>query len=122
MAGTLTISTLSDGTNSTSATNPIRGSAKAWVNFVGTTGAIAVSYNVSSITRSAAGTYGINFTTAMPTASYAVGLSSNDNGVGAACLAIINTVSTTQLNILTIKPSTLGISDAAYVGVVICGN
>jgi hypothetical protein len=74
MAGTLTISTLSDGTNSTSATNPIKGSAKAWVNFNGTgTVAIRASYNVSSITDNGTGRYTINFTNAMPDANYSVG-------------------------------------------------
>lgn len=73
MAGTLTISTLSDGTNSTSSTNCIQGSAKAWVNFNGTgTVAIRGSYNVSSITDNGTGDYTINFTTAMPNANYSV--------------------------------------------------
>jgi hypothetical protein len=73
MAGTLTLSTLSDGTNSTSATNPIRGSARAWVNFNGTgTVAILGSFNVSSITRDGTGLYTLNFTTAMPNANFAV--------------------------------------------------
>lgn len=72
MAGTLTISTLSDGTNSTSSTNCISGSAKAWVNFDGTgTPSIRASYNVSSITDNGTGDYTINFTTAMPNANYA---------------------------------------------------
>lgn len=75
MAGTLTISTLSDGTNSTSATNPIRGSAKAWVNFDGgnlnTAGTINGSFNVSSITVNGTGLYTVNFTTAMPNTNYA---------------------------------------------------
>jgi hypothetical protein len=71
MAGTLTISTLSDGTNSTSATNPILGSARAWVNFNGTsTVAINGSYNVSSITDNGTGDYTVNFTTAMPSVNY----------------------------------------------------
>jgi hypothetical protein len=71
MAGTLTISTLSDGTNSTSATNPILGSAKAWVNFNGSTAAIKASFNVSSVTRTATGFYTINFTNAFSDANYA---------------------------------------------------
>lgn len=71
MAGTLTISTLSDGTNSTSATNCIQGSAKAWVNFNGTgTVAINGSYNVSSITDNGTGQYTINFTTAFANTNY----------------------------------------------------
>ena len=71
MAGTLTISTLSDGTNSTSATNCIQGSAKAWVSFTAG-GSISGSYNVSSITVNTANVnYTVNFTNAMPSASYA---------------------------------------------------
>ena len=70
MAGTLVISTLSDGTNSTSATNPIRGSAKVWVNFDGTTGTIRSSFNVSSVTRVSTGDYTVSFTTALGDANY----------------------------------------------------
>lgn len=73
MAGTLTIGTLSDGTNSTSATNCIQGSAKAWVNFNGTgTVAINASYNVSSITDVGVGQYTINYTNSFADANYAV--------------------------------------------------
>jgi hypothetical protein len=72
MPGTLVITTLSDGTNSTSATNPIQGSAKAWVNFNGTgTPAIRASYNVSSITDNGTGDYTINFTNAFADANFA---------------------------------------------------
>jgi hypothetical protein len=73
MAGTLTISTLSDGTNSTSATNPILGSVRAWVDFNGTTspGTIRSSYNVSSVTRNATGDYTVNFTSDLANADYA---------------------------------------------------
>jgi hypothetical protein len=72
MAGTLTISTLSDGTNSTSATNVING-AKAWVNFNGTTSppTIRAQYNVGSITKNATGQYTVNFTNAFADANYA---------------------------------------------------
>jgi hypothetical protein len=71
MAGTLTISTLSDGTSSTSATDIVNGSARAWVNFNGTgTVAIRASYNVSSITDNGTGDYTVNFTNAMPDANY----------------------------------------------------
>jgi hypothetical protein len=72
MAGQLTLSTLSDGTNSTSSTNAIKGSAKAWVNFNGSTNVIRDSYNVTSITKNGSGDYTINFTNAMPNANYAV--------------------------------------------------
>lgn len=75
MAGTLTISTLSDGTNSTSSTNCIQGSAKAWVNWNGTNGSVRTSYNVSSVTRSSAGIYAVNFTNAFSDANYAINVS-----------------------------------------------
>lgn len=77
MAGTLTIGTLSDGTNSASATDAIKGSARAWVNFNGvTTATIRASYNVSSVTRNGTGDYTVNFTNAMPDSSYvAAGIS-----------------------------------------------
>lgn len=72
MAGTLTISTLSDGTNSTSSTNCIQGSAKAWVTFNPATGtAIVASYNVSSITKNSVGDYTVSFTNALSDANYA---------------------------------------------------
>jgi hypothetical protein len=73
MPGTLVITTLSDGTNSTSATNCIQGSAKAWVNYKGTTTvSIRASYNVSSVTVVGTGTYTINFTNAFADANYSI--------------------------------------------------
>jgi hypothetical protein len=94
MAGTLVITTLSDGTNSTSATNCIQGSAKAWVQFNGT-GAVAVrnSYNVSSITDHGTGNFTINFTNAMPNANYVL-LGSTDYA-GVISEDTINVVRTT---------------------------
>ena len=71
MAGTLTISTLSDGTNSTSSTNCIQGSAKAWVNFQGNAVSIRASYNVSSVTRVGTGNWQVNLSNAMPDSNFA---------------------------------------------------
>ena len=49
---------------------------RAWANFNGTgTVAIRASGNVSSITDNGTGNYTVNFTTAMPDASYAISLS-----------------------------------------------
>jgi hypothetical protein len=68
---TLVAQTISNGTVSTSSENVIQGSAKAWVNFNGTsTIAIRKSYNVSSITDLGTGEYQINFTNALPDANY----------------------------------------------------
>jgi len=76
MAGTLTVSTLSDGTNSGSATDAIKGSARAWVNFNGTnTVSIRGSYNVSSITDNSTGKYTINFSSAQPDINFSAQIS-----------------------------------------------
>jgi hypothetical protein len=66
--------------------------ADAWVNFDGTqTSPISPkrNYNVSSITKNSAGEYTINFTTALPTSSYAV---------VAMCESESNTPTVVQLN------------------------
>lgn len=72
MAGTLTISTLSDGTNSLSTTPIIQGACRAWVSYNGTNGAVRGSYNVSSVTYNSTGYCTVNFTNAMPDANYAI--------------------------------------------------
>ena len=64
----------------------VQGSAKAWVNFVGQTGVVNASYNISSVTRNGTGDYTATFTNALPNANYvvagsAVG-SSNSNYLG----------------------------------------
>ena len=76
---TLRLTTLSNqgGTASVPSDTVINGTAKAWVNFNGTgTVAINSSFNVSSITDNGVGNYTVNFTTAMPNATYA-GLASS---------------------------------------------
>lgn len=88
MAGTLVIDTLKDGAgNSTSATNAIQGSAKAWVNFNGTITSgenRRASFNVSSVTYNGTGNYTINFSTAFADTNYAFcsGTRSDTDGAG----------------------------------------
>ena len=75
MAGTIVADTIQDGAgNSTAMDNAIYGSAKAWVRYAGTSGGATInaSYNVSSLSRVAAGQYTINFTNALTDANYAV--------------------------------------------------
>lgn len=50
---------------------PIYG-CRAWVNFVGSTGTINASGNVTSVTRNGVGDYTVNFTTAMPDTNYCI--------------------------------------------------
>ena len=69
---TLNVTNISDGTNSTSTTNVVQGSAKAWVNFDGDgTAEIRADYNISSLEDNGTGSYAVNFTTAFSDANYA---------------------------------------------------
>ena len=119
MAGTLTISTLSDGTNSTSATNCIQGSAKAWVNFNGNpTATIRASYNCSSVTRNATGQWTINFTNALADANYSTPASNSydlSSGSGTCWVKMISQ-STTAVGIGTINGAGSWV-DSSYVAV-----
>jgi hypothetical protein len=115
MAGTLTISTLSDGTYTTSATNLVRGPCVAWVNFNGTnafspnpsTSAIRASYNVSSITRNSTADYTVNMTNALVDDNYSVtGLCRIVAGGGTLFLGDDITPRTTLLfRVFTITPA-----------------
>jgi hypothetical protein len=68
---TIKTETLSTPSNATVPVDTVvNGTAKAWVNFNGTTADIRRAFNVSTITDNAAGDYTVNFTTAMPDANY----------------------------------------------------
>lgn len=90
-ATTVQATTLSDGTNSTSTTNCIQGSAKAWVRFAGSSGTVAASYNVSSVTRTNTGRYTVNLTNAMTDANYSISATSSfQSGVTNGCFGNVN--------------------------------
>ena len=94
MAGTIVADTIQNGAGtSTSMTNAITGSAKAWVQW-GLTGTIASSYNVSSVTRNSAGQFTVNFTTAFANTNYSAQYNCN-NG---ARYVWFDTFTTTSLN------------------------
>ena len=112
MAGTLTISTLSDGTNSTSATNCIQGSARAWVNFGYVSSAITIraSYNVSSVTRSGTGLYTVNLTNALSDTNYATNVTASRYAYGTtsyACSGFSQPISTSSVYVYTGYEDTL---------------
>jgi hypothetical protein len=120
MAGTLTISTLSDGTNSTSATNPILGSAKTWVNFNGGTAAIRSSYNVSSVTRNSNGNYTIAYTNALADANYAILVTPYDISSSSTNGLSTHLSSTTTTNaVIIVGIYSTGVYDATYICVAI---
>ena len=93
MAGTIVCDVISDGAgNSTATDNAIYGSAKAWVNFNGSTAAIRASYNISSITRASTGYYTINFTNTLADANYcALGSYSCDGSTNYPAALGVNT-------------------------------
>lgn len=94
MPGTLVVTTLSDGTNSTSATNAIRGGAKVWVQYGYISSAMAVSgYNISSVTRNSAGDYTLNFTSSLSDANYAATASVAENAAASIQTMKIKAVS-----------------------------
>jgi hypothetical protein len=117
MAGTLTLSTLSDGTTSTSATNVIRGPAKTWVNFNGGFFApIRSSYNVSSVTRNSNGNYTIAFTNALSNANYAILVTPYDISSTSSNGLSTHLSSTTTTNaVIIVGTYSAGVYDATYI-------
>jgi hypothetical protein len=81
---TLVTQNISNGTVSTSSANVIQGSAKAWVTWTGSSGAIVSSYNVSSMTQIATGRWRVNFTNAFANANYST-LGYADLGTNGFC-------------------------------------
>jgi hypothetical protein len=77
---TAIVTTLSDGTNSTSSTNLVRAPCKAWIKYSGTAQTIYASYNVSSVTYLFTGRYQVNFTTAFSSANYAACVTASVDG------------------------------------------
>ena len=121
MAGKLILDTIQDGSgNSIVITNAIKGTAKAWVSFSGFSQGIRNSLNVSSVTRASAGAYRVNFTKAFPDDNLGIFATSNDNGSGAGCLALINGVEVYPIHVsfLTINPANLTQNDADFVSAV----
>lgn len=117
----------SAGTKTVPMNTVVDGSAKAWVNFNGTgTVAIRASFNVSSITDNGVGSYTVNFTTAMPDASYSVSSCSSKtvgNSDSAASIYIIEdsppTASSFRIQNIFVNYSTSYALDPVYASVVV---
>ena len=116
---TLSVSNISDGTDTVETGYVVNGSAKAWVNFNGAgTIAIRESLNVSSLTDNATGSYFTNFTNAMSSADYggsASGRTAGDLGFNSYGNNTASRLSTnsydssgTQTDALTVVGITLG--------------
>jgi hypothetical protein len=78
MAGRVVVSTLNDDTGVLATQNGMTGVCKAWITYNGVAQTITASFNVSSVTYNSTGDYTINYTTAMPSANYAVFTSGGD--------------------------------------------
>ena len=81
MAGRVVVSTLNNDTGVLATQNGMTGIAKAWAVFSGSAGTISGSFNISSVTRNAAGQYTFSFTTSMPNTTYSMVMSVPGAGV-----------------------------------------
>lgn len=100
MPGTLTASSINDGTNVGSTTDMIKGSARAWVSWDNSNAASAViyaSYNVASVTYNAMGVSTVNFVTnTFSDSKYAVAASARHVGSGGSMMTIDPTTAPTK--------------------------
>jgi len=99
---------------------------KAWVKFAGATGTVSASYNVTSVTRTATGTYTVNITTALADANFAViSNCTNASGIAAAWVTVTGQT-TNSASIYTVYPVSYGGAhinfDPTSVYVAIFGN
>jgi hypothetical protein len=105
MAGQLTIDTLKASTGVLATQNGMTGICKAWVLYNASAQTITGSFNVSSVTYNGQSDYTINFTTAMPSAAYAVCASIGDTtvvtGSSGAAVCMPQTYSTGSVRIRT---------------------
>lgn len=79
MAGSITVSTISNDTGVFAAQNAVTGIPKAWLNYNQETQTIRNSFNISSVVYNGTGDVTVNFTTAMPNANYTVTASSQND-------------------------------------------
>jgi hypothetical protein len=98
MAGTIVANTINTDTAGAVFTtnNAYNGIAKAWVNFsASATPTIGSAFNVTSVTYTTTGIFVVNFTTAMPNATY----SFSANAGPASGSAIISSIGLTTSSI-----------------------
>lgn len=91
---------------------------RAYVNFVGSTGAINSQFNVSSVTRNATGNYTINFTNQLNDNNYAVsGFAPGTTGVAVCGVSDYTgwTPTSSSCPIKVYRSDTMGLQDAATV-------
>jgi len=95
---TSVITTLNAPSGVLATQNGMTGIAKSWLRYDGNSQTINASFNVSSVTRSSAGRYVVNFTTAMPSASYTA-LANACFGSGTASNIVLGSFGTSSYQI-----------------------
>ena len=125
LSGTLNTPNITDGTNTTSTTNVVKGSAKAWVKWQGT-GTVTVlgSSNVSSVTDNGTGLYTVNFSTSMNSVHYSAQYTGYTN-VGAnnrKCDHCIRSYATSSVAVGSYGSYSSGPADQSYCSVTVHGN
>ena len=119
-AGTVTLTSITDGTYTVTPAVISNGIVKAWVNFDGTGSSstnqtIRSSYNVSSVYKNGTGNYTINFTNALADTNYAVaGVTSIAGYSGGSAVGIVSEYSSSS--------STYGTKTTTALQIVTCDN
>ena len=129
MAGTIVANQINTDTGLFSTNNAYSGIAKAWVTFTGNTPSCSIlaSFNISSVSYNGAGSYTVNFTTAMPDSYYAVsGATSSPTGSNGPRFLDVGSgqysdysKTTTAFNCQTVYPTNGAKYDSDYVYVVV---
>jgi hypothetical protein len=129
--GTINVDTLTASTGVLATQNGMTGIAKAWVQFLGASGTINGSFNISSVTRNSTGQYTVNFTTAMANANYAISVAASPNSAGTvngglntiftSGGAALSTPTTTSFQFICFSVSVVGI-DPNWVCVTVNGS
>ena len=88
---TLSVSNITDGTNTVGTSYVVNGSAKAWFNLNAATPALRDSFNIGSITDQGTGTYDCNFTSALSNANYSAIGSASTKGSTNSYTSILTT-------------------------------
>jgi len=114
---TLEVSNLNDGTTTVATTYVTNGSAKAYLNYKGTsTNSIRGSFNVSSVTENNSGDYTTNFSSSMNDANYSVTASQGGNALNNEIRVPYNatTFNTSNFRVATLDVG-VALQDSTYV-------
>lgn len=117
------------GTSSTLAVTPSQqqshdSAAKAWATFTGSSGGIVASYNVSSVTRSGAGSYTLFFTTSFASSIAYTGIGTTENNAANGYIKFGSSANKTSSSIAIFALNAAGtaLQDPDYVDVVFYGR